>query len=281
MKDHGDSGIIPALARCQDGRGPMTKRKPLSTVVAESLLEKIRSGGLQPGVQLPTEAELCAEYDVSRTVVREAVARLRSDGIVVPHQGRGMFVSENLAPRNFTIPEEAIKTLPETISLLELRLSVEVESAGLCAERRTESEGARIRALMEQVDAMQTDPAAVNMHYDYDFHLAIAQAARNEFIHSFLNYLRPMIVPRYQLGYVVAQAVKGSYYARIHKEHESIVEAIEQQNAKAARQNMRKHLFNSLERVRSLAAQSGVEGSEADQKAAAQSMFTNPNRPIG
>jgi GntR family transcriptional repressor for pyruvate dehydrogenase complex len=90
-----------------------------------------------------------------------------------------------------------------------------------------------------------------------------------------------MIVPRYQLGYVVAQAVKDSYYARIHKEHESIVEAIEQQNTKAARQNMRKHLFNSLERVRSLAAQSGVEGSEADQKAAAQSMFTNPNRPIG
>jgi len=53
----------------------MTKRKPLSTLVAESLAEKIRSGQLQPGAQLPTEAELCAEYDVSRTVVREAVAR--------------------------------------------------------------------------------------------------------------------------------------------------------------------------------------------------------------
>ncbi|WP_164750752.1 winged helix-turn-helix domain-containing protein, partial [Mesorhizobium sp. M1A.F.Ca.IN.022.04.1.1] len=61
----------------------MTKRKPLSTVVAESLAEKIRSGELQPGAQLPTEAELCAEYDVSRTVVREAVARLRSEGMVV------------------------------------------------------------------------------------------------------------------------------------------------------------------------------------------------------
>lgn len=259
----------------------MTKRKPLSTIVAESLLDKIRSGGLLPGAQLPTEAELCEQYDVSRTVVREAVARLRSDGIVVPHQGRGMFVSESLGPRNFTIPEEAIKSLPETISLLELRLSVEVESAGLCAERRTDAEAAKVRALMEHVDAAQTDPAAVNMHYDYDFHLAIAEAARNEFIYSFLNYLRPMIVPRYQLGYVVPTEVKDSYYARIHREHSSIVEAIEQQNSKAARQNMRKHLANSLDRVRNLAVKSGVDISSAEQKATAQSMFAGVNRPLG
>ncbi len=95
----------------------MTKRKPLSTVVAESLSEKIRSGALKPGQQLPTEIELCAEYDVSRTVVREAVARLRSDGLVVPHQGRGMFVSETPEPRNFSISDEALKTLPEGVGV--------------------------------------------------------------------------------------------------------------------------------------------------------------------
>ncbi|MGN6144848.1 MAG: FadR/GntR family transcriptional regulator [Mesorhizobium sp.] len=139
----------------------MTKRKPLSTVVAEGLSEKIRSGALQPGAQLPTEAELCVEYDVSRTVVREAVARLRSEGLVVPQQGRGMFVSETPAARNFSIPDEALKTLPETIALLELRLSVEVEAAGLCAERRTDAEAAEIRALMEQFDARHEDPAAI------------------------------------------------------------------------------------------------------------------------
>ncbi|RUY20077.1 GntR family transcriptional regulator, partial [Mesorhizobium sp. M7A.F.Ca.CA.004.12.1.1] len=112
MNGPAGSGIIPNLAR---GR-LMTKRKPLSTVVAESLSEKIRSGQLLPGAQLPTEAELCAEYDVSRTVVREAVARLRSEGLVVPQQGRGMFVSETPAPRNFSIPDEALRTLPETIA---------------------------------------------------------------------------------------------------------------------------------------------------------------------
>jgi GntR family transcriptional repressor for pyruvate dehydrogenase complex len=258
----------------------MTKRKPLSTVVAESLTEKIRSGELQPGTQLPTEAELCSEYDVSRTVVREAVARLRSDRLVIPHQGRGMFVSDTPTPRNFSIPEEALKTLPETVALLELRLSVEVEAAGLCAERRTEAEAVAIRALMEQVDAQHEDPTAVQIHYDYDFHLAIAKATRNAFIHGFLSYLRPMIVPRFQLGYVVAPGLKDTYYARIHNEHRSIVDAIERRDGRAARQAMRKHLHNSLERVRALALASGVETTDAEQKAAAASLFADLKRPV-
>ena len=258
----------------------MTKRKPLSTVVADSLSERIRSGRLQPGMQLPTEAELCAEYDVSRTVVREAVARLRSEGMVIPQQGRGMFVSEAPAPRNFSIPEAALKALPETVALLELRLSVEAEAAGLCAERRTDEEAAAIRTLMEQVDAQHEDPAAVQIHYDYDFHLAIAKATRNEYIHAFLSYLRPMIVPRFQLGHVVVPELKDSYYARIHTEHKNIVHAIEKRDGRAAREAMRKHLYNSLERVRALALASGVEATDAEQKAAAASLFADLKPPV-
>lgn len=252
----------------------MTKRKPLSTIVAENLVEQIRSGALKPGQQLPTEAELCASFDVSRTVVREAVARLRSDGMVVPHQGRGMFVSESPTKRGFSIPADTLKTLPETISLLELRMSVEVESAGLCAERRTDAEAEEIRAMMEQVDARHADPASVQIHYDYDFHLAIAKAARNEFIHGFLEYLRPMIVPKFQLGYVVPPEQKDRYYDRIHDEHSRIVDAIAQRNSTAARAAMRKHLANSLKRVRDLAQATGVELVDAEQKAAAQALFT-------
>lgn len=255
----------------------MTKRKPLSAVVAESLTEKIRSGGLQPGMQLPTEAELCVEFDVSRTVIREAVARLRSEGLVIPHQGRGMFVSETPA-RNFSIPEEALRTLPETIALLELRLSVEVEAAGLCAERRTDGEVDDIRSLMEQVDARHEDPSAIQVHYDYDLHLAIAKAARNEFIHGFLSYLQPMIVPRLQLGYVVEPELKEAYYERIHKEHSAIVDAIDRRDGRAARRAMRAHLHNSLERVRALAQASGFAAADADQASAAASLFAGLRR---
>ncbi|MGV6873925.1 FadR/GntR family transcriptional regulator [Pseudochelatococcus sp. B33] len=257
----------------------MTRRKPLSTVVAESLTAEIRSGALRPGAQLPTEAELCSEYNVSRTVVREAVARLRSEGLVIPRQGRGMFVSDTPASRNFSIPDEALKTLPETISLLELRLSVEVEAAGLCAERRLPAEAEAIRALMEQVDAQHSDPGSVQIHYDYDFHLAIAKATRNEFIHGFLSYLRPMIVPHLQLGYVVAPEVKDSYYKRIHKEHRAIVDAIDRQDDRAARLAMRKHLYNSLERVRALARASGIATTDPEREAVAASLFADMKQP--
>jgi DNA-binding FadR family transcriptional regulator len=258
----------------------MTKRKPLSTFVAERLTDKIVSGELQPGAQLPTEAELCKEYDVSRTVVREAVARLRSDGIIIPQQGRGMFVSEAPSPRTFSIPDEALKTLPETIALLELRLSVEVEAAGLCAERRTDREARVIRETMEQTDARHDDPSLVQIHYDYDFHLSIAKATGNDLMYGFLAYLRPMIVPRFQLGHVVNPELKEAYYAKIHTEHDAIVRAIERKNGLEARKAMRQHLMNSLERVRALALTTGVDKSEVLQQTAFESLFGTLKQPI-
>lgn len=232
------------------------KRPSLSTVVSESLLGRIRSGELAPGIQLPTEAELCETYEVSRTVVREAIARLRSEGLVIPRQGKGVFVSE--APlASFTIPESDLEALPQTIALLELRLGVEVESAGLCAIRRTNAEAAAIRTEMERTDAAHPDPDSTRVHYDYDFHLAIARASGNAQIFGFLGYLRSQIAPRLALGYLIAAGVKDDYFDRIHGEHEAIVVAIEAGDDTAARTAMRVHLANSLERLRALARAAG------------------------
>ncbi|WP_415182425.1 FadR/GntR family transcriptional regulator [Phaeovulum sp.] len=245
----------------------MPKRKALSTVVADSLLAQIQSGQLAPGTQLPTEAELCVQFEVSRTVIREAVARLRHEGLVIPQQGRGVFVSEAPQPSTFSIPQEALSTLPETIALLELRLAVEVEAAGLCAERRTAEDARKIRELMEQVDAGPSDPNVVQIHYDYDFHLMIATGAKNEFIHAFLTYLRPIITPRFRLSHVVSKDVMPSYFGRIHSEHDAVVTAIERQDPLAARRAMRIHLQNSLERVKALARASGIADAGPNAKA--------------
>ena len=232
------------------------KRPSLSTVVSESLLGRIRSGELAPGAQLPTESELCEVYSVSRTVVREAIARLRSEGLVIPRQGKGVFVSE--APlASFTVPESDLEALPQTIALLELRLGVEVESAGLCAQRRSDAEAALIRAEMERTDSTRPDPDNTRVHYDYDFHLAIARASGNAQIFDFLSYLRAQIAPRLALGFLLAPGVKDEYFDRIHGEHEAIVVAIEAQDEAAARAAMRSHLANSLERLRALARAAG------------------------
>ncbi|MBL9063729.1 FadR/GntR family transcriptional regulator [Tabrizicola sp.] len=233
------------------------KRKSLSTVVFEGLLDQIRSGRLGPGAQLPTEADLCDSFAVSRTVVREAVARLRSEGLVIPRQGKGVFVSE--APLgSFSIPDQDLDALPQTLALLELRLGVEVESAGLCALRCTRDEAQAIRAEMERVDATHPDPTSTRVHYDHEFHLLIARGSHNPQIIDFLSYLGQQIGPRLRLGYILLPALKDEYFDRIHGEHRAVVEAIEQRNPDLAREAMRNHLSNSLERLRALAKVAGT-----------------------
>lgn len=232
------------------------KRPHLSTVVSESLRERIRSGSLAAGVQLPTEAELCEEYSVSRTVIREAVARLRSEGLVIPRQGKGVFVSEAPAPL-FTIPDESLRSLPQTLALLELRLAVESEAAALCARRRSEADLAAIRAEMARADEAHPDPSSVQVHYDYDLHLAIARGAGNDYILDFLIWMRPLLVPRIPLGYLVDPGLKDSYFDRIHGEHLAVVNAIARQDAEGARCAMHGHLEASLARLRALSLARG------------------------
>ncbi len=226
--------------------------------MAEALSERISKGTLKPGERLPTEAELCEEFEVSRTVVREAVARLGSEGLLVSHQGRGMFVSERQPTRKFELDADNLSTLPETISVLELRLGVEVEAAALCATRRTAADASKIRDLMEKLDSLSADPKNVDVHYDFSFHLEIARATNNEHIFRFLSFLKPFIVPRFQLSQLVSSEYKDKYYQRIHCEHEEIVVAIEQQDPERARTAMRSHLLNALERLRALSNAAGL-----------------------
>ena len=234
------------------------KRKSLSTLVFEGLMSRIRSGDLGPGAQLPTEADLCDSFEVSRTVVREAVARLRAEGLVIPRQGKGVFVSE-ASPGTFSISEQDADALPQTIALLELRIGVEVEAAGLCALRRTAAEARDIRAEMERVDATHPDPQETRIHYDHDFHQLIARGTHNAQIADFQGYLASQIGPRLQLSYILLPSLKDDYFDRIHAEHEAIVVMIERQDGEGARNAMRTHLTNSLERLRALARAAGLD----------------------
>ncbi|MFT4717580.1 MAG: GntR family transcriptional repressor for pyruvate dehydrogenase complex [Paracoccaceae bacterium] len=249
----------------------MAKRRSLTSVVAEALTEEIQNGTLKPGAQIKTELELCEHFEVSRTVIREAIARLRSDGLLIAQQGRGVFVSDQVILPKFEISEDDLSSLPETISLLELRMSVEIESAGLSAERSSVQDIAAIRTLMERVDAEFKDPNTVEIHYDYEFHLAIAYSTGNPVFHRFLKFLEPIIVPRYRLANLVEAEFQNQYYETIHAEHSAIVQAIERRDAKAARANMREHLVASLDRIRELAnqkgfLQSGAKGTDGNSQ---------------
>src|SRR6266851_2445975 len=130
---------------------PLSAPRGLTHELVERLTADIVSGKLAPGSRLPTEQEMIAATGVSRTVVREAVAALRAEGLVVPRQGVGAYVPEN-ARRPFRIDSHGLSSLSEVIEVMELRTGIEIEAAGLAAERASAGQVRRIVECLDAVD---------------------------------------------------------------------------------------------------------------------------------
>ncbi len=242
---------------------PARVRRPrgLALVIVDSLGQSIRTGQWQPGHKLPTEAEIMARFDVSRTVVREALSRLQASGLVETRHGIGTFVSARDLSGNFKIAAQDFATISDVIAVLELRISLETEAAGLAAQRRTAS---NLEAMQAALSAFQSsieqDSDAVPP--DFQFHMEVARATGNQHFADLMTYLGAMIIPRTRVN-TPQQAPEGrfQYLHRVNSEHESIFVAIRDQDAEAARAAMRTHLSNSRERLRKQAA--GTEGDAA------------------
>ena len=116
---------------------PVAAERKLSRRLFEQLADEIKSGRLAPGARLPTEHALTRAARVSRTVVREAVAALRAEGLVITRQGVGAFVSAEPTRAPFRIEPERMQSLGDVLAVMELRLGVEIESAGLAASAPT------------------------------------------------------------------------------------------------------------------------------------------------
>lgn len=236
---------------------PVRRPKGLVIEIVKTLADDIRLGRLPEGSKLPTESELSERFDVSRTVVREAISRLQASQLVETRHGVGTFVNALSATDTvFRIDPEDMAVVSEVIALLELRISLESEAAYLAAQRRTKDNLGNMRAALDTFhSAIHNQSDAVPS--DFQFHMEVAQATGNRHFADLMTYLGTMIIPRTRLK-TAAQAPEGrlAYLQRVHGEHESIFAAIEQQNAEAARTRMRLHLNNSRERLRR--AQNGV-----------------------
>src|ERR671931_893337 len=109
---------------------PLPAPRSLTGELVARLTADITSGNIRPGARLPTEQELIAATGVSRTVVREAVAALRAEGLVVTRQGVGAFVPEN-ARRPFRVDFSLSSSMREVLEVMELRTAIEIEAEGL------------------------------------------------------------------------------------------------------------------------------------------------------
>ena len=234
---------------------PVIPPRNLTREIAERIADHIASAQLMPGAKLPTEQEMVAAMGVSRTVVREAVAALRADGLVVTRQGAGAFVAPDAERRPFRLALDGLPSIAEVLEIMELRASVEVEAAGLAASRGTAAARRRVGQALGAINAaLERGESAIDE--DFAFHRAIAAATGNPQFPHFLEYLGRFIIPRQSIR-VAAHRPEGqrAYLETFQREHVAICDAISAGDATAAREAMRQHLGNSQARYRRLAAE--------------------------
>jgi DNA-binding FadR family transcriptional regulator len=230
--------------------GPIEAKPTLTSDVAQHLARMIENGDLAPGDQLPAEHKLTSALNVSRTALREAVAALKAEGLLVSRRGAGVFVPAEGARRPFRIAAEDLSLVPNVLHVLELRAAVEIEAAGLAAERRTTGQAEVITAALNAIDA-EMHKGLSGVQADFAFHVAIAEAANSPYFVVFLSYLRSLLIPR-QCIRIEADPVMGSgaYLKMLQREHRAIEQAIWAGDSVAARDAMRVHLVDGARRYR-------------------------------
>jgi DNA-binding FadR family transcriptional regulator len=219
----------------------------LAQRVVAGLKDKILAGDLPPGHKLPSEAELIDEYGVSRTVVREAVTRLRAEGLVETFQGRGSFVLAMPEPTSFTVESAAIRTHHDVLDMIDFRLGIECEAAALAAARVDAAGAGSVRAALEAFVAAAPED---QVEADFRFHRAVAAASRNRFYLELLDSLGPMMImlPRTRLGDAYS-LTDAAHVDRVLREHDNVAAAVIAGDPDLARAAMRLHLGNSRRRL--------------------------------
>lgn len=219
--------------------------------VSNTLRQAILDGRYRPGEKLPSEARLTEAHGVSRTVVREAIAALRADGLVEPRRGAGVFVLEPSEVPSLPFQNIDHARISSIIELLELRSAVEIEAGALAAQRRSPVQEEDIinrhRDVGDCIERGEATSAA-----DFELHRAIARATNNPRFVEFLELMGQNAIPRAALLQSSDDRASPAYLAQLHGEHEHIVEAISNGDPQAAKEAMRLHFQGSQRRYRSL-----------------------------
>ena len=230
---------------------PLERPGHLSDAVVRVLEARIRSRQLAPGEKLPTERELGETLGVSRTVVREALARLKADGYIQTRQGSGVYVSEWPGQASFRVRPgggaSAETSADDLRHLFELRLVVEVAAAELAARRRTPDDMRVLKAASARL-ARALETGVEGAEADEAFHRAIAAATHNPYIGRFIEFLGRSINETRRPSWTEEGRASGKA-AAAQREHEEIVDAIQARSPRGAREAALAHLTNSATRT--------------------------------
>lgn len=224
----------------------------------QALKTHISDSQFESGFKLGSLNDLSQQFGVSRTVIREAVSALRSDGVVESRHGVGVFVRQ--APRMAESEPDTfdadVALAPFTrlktsfMDLLELRMAFEVHAAGLAATRRSWAQESNIWNAARQFEASLEDEAALD-HLDFIFHRSIAEATNNGAFIEFFSLMSLQILPQPAFSKQLNPAlITPDYIQNTVVEHRAICEAISSGISEKAREAMRAHLNRSHLRYR-------------------------------
>jgi GntR family transcriptional regulator, transcriptional repressor for pyruvate dehydrogenase complex len=229
------------VTETQKAMFPRVNREPrLSDKVAELLLETILSKGLQPGDRLPSERELGDQFGVSRTVIREAVRALAAKGLIDVRTGSGLRVA---AVDGSTVSESMSLYLRggavDYPKVHEVRKTLEVEIAGLAADRATKEDIAAMREIGERMEELvETDVEEASL-LDLEFHRAIAVATDNDLYLLLLDSIGEALLEVRRDNLRQPPAVADALAS-----HRAILDGIAARDTEGARRAMSEHLDN-------------------------------------
>lgn len=233
-----NSASLPSPARIT--------RSDLPETVAAFLRSLILKGTMQPGDQLPTERELGEVHAVSRVVVREAIARLRHEGLVVSRQGKGVFVASPDEAKFLSISDGALDRPEDYRQLYEVRKILESGTAALAALHHEPDDLNTMAAALERMTGSGLSSEAY-VDADIAFHRSIATASKNAFLALFISFVDAKL--RDSIALALSRLDFAETIQISAHEHEAIFDSIERRQPDVARMAMLMHLENSSSRL--------------------------------
>ena len=226
---------------------PFSRPSGLPDEIAKLLRSQILNGTLKPGDKLPTEQQLCRMFGVSRPVIREAISRLKYDGVLESFQGRGVFVKAYGGGSSFRIDEPNLNDKQELAHIIELLVAIEGAATGLSAARRREHE---LKAIKKTLDAMAKaiEEGRSGVDEDISFHRTIVEATRNPFFIALAAFLESRVRNLIRVARTNTARYEGLAY-KVQEEHVAIYQAIEARDPEAAQAAAERHLRNAAARL--------------------------------
>lgn len=216
--------------------------------VVSAIRAEIDSGRLAAESRLPTEQQLAEQLNVSRSVVREAVAQLKADGVLIARRGLGSYISQTPSGTVFRFPGSQGRK-PDLVQMFEMRLWIETQAAAIAARRRDADDLERMAAALGTMEDPRSDFATASAA-DVAFHRAIAEASKNDYFVAFHDFLGGQLAAARRTAWEnsATPAVGGS--ADALREHRALYQAIADGDRQAAAGCAEAHLRASAKRLK-------------------------------